>query len=281
MYQLINVSGRDAEVFLQGQLTQDVTCLQSDQALPAAWCTPKGRVVTTMKLIRSDAGIDLLLPAEIAATFLQRISIYKLRADLQLELRPDWHTVAIQTDADFQRLEDRHLMPNAIANSYRSNGRITAICIATDPLVIEVSAPVGRLEELGKLDPLSESEWRSVLIRAGAVQISADNSEKFTPHMLSLDLAGAVSFDKGCYTGQEIVARTEHRGKSRRRLARYECESAGIAVGDELLDGESAVGAVVNTSGGDVLAVTPADLHDKTLELNGVDARPAALPWHS
>jgi tRNA-modifying protein YgfZ len=281
MYQLINVSGRDAEVFLQGQLTQDVASLQSDQTLPAAWCTPKGRVVTTMKLARSDAGIDLLLPAEIAATFLQRISIYKLRADLQLELRPDWHTAAIQTDDDFQRLQDRRLMPNAIANSCRSNGQITAMCIATDPLVIEISAPVAGLEELGNLAPLSESEWQSVLIRAGIVRISADNSEKFTPHMLSLDLAGAVSFYKGCYTGQEIVARTEHRGKSRRRLARYECKSAGIAVGDELLDGERAVGTVVNTSGADVLAVTPADLHAKTLELNGVDAHPAALPWHN
>jgi tRNA-modifying protein YgfZ len=281
MYQLINVSGRDAEVFLQGQLTQDVASLQGDQALPAAWCTPKGRVVTTMKLIRSDAGIDLLLPTEIAATFLQRISIYKLRADLQLVPRPDWHTVAVQSDGDFQRLEEHHLMPNAIANSCRSNGQVTAMCIATDPLVIEIFAAVDKLEELGTRNPLSESEWQSVLIRAGAVQISSDNSEKYTPHMLSLDLAGAVSFDKGCYTGQEIVARTEHRGKSRRRLARYECESAAIAVGDELLEGDRAVGTVVNTSGNDVLAVTPADLHDKTLELNGADARPAALPWHS
>jgi len=279
MYQLINVSGRDTDLFLQGQLTQDIACLQSDQTLRAAWCTPKGRVVATMQLIRTDAGIDLLLPRDIAATFLQRISIYKLRADLQLELRPDWHTVAVQTDGDFQRLADRQLMPNAVVNSCRSSDPVTAVCIATEPLVIEVSAPTGKLEELGIRNPLSESAWRSVLMRAGAVQITADNTEKYTPHMLSLDLAGAVSFDKGCYTGQEIVARTEHRGKSRRRLARYECESSSIAAGDELLDGDRAVGTVVNASGNDVLAVTPVDIHARILELNGVDARPAALPW--
>ena len=118
-----------------------------------------------------------------------------------------------------------------------------------------------------------------LFIRSGSVRISADNTEKFTPHMISLDQAGAISFQKGCYTGQEIVARTEHRGKSRRRLARYSSDANEIAVGDELFDGETAVGVVVNAAGGEVLAVTPAAIHDKVLLLNGADARPGELPW--
>jgi folate-binding protein YgfZ len=281
MYQLLNISGTDADLFLQGQLTQDIARLQSGTALPAAWCTPKGRVVATMSLLRSDDGIRLLLPAGIATTFLQRISIYKFRADVRFELQPDMAGMAVRTGVDIQRLEDSSLMPDAAVNSCRSNGPLTAICIATDPLVIEVFGPADKLQELGCQHPLDEAEWRSILIRAGVVRISADNSEKYTPHMISLDLAGAVSFDKGCYTGQEIVARTEHRGKSRRRLARYECDFTNIAVGDELFDGDQAVGIVVNTSGADVLAVTPADIHDKVLSLNDAEARPVTLPWHS
>jgi len=279
MYQLLNVSGNDADLFLQGQLTQDIDHLQSGKTLPAAWCTPKGRVVATMRLIRTVDGISLLLPSGIAAAFLQRISIYKLRSDVNLELQADSTGAAVQSAADLKQLENANLLPDGVPGSCRSDNRKIAICIATDPIVIEVLSPADDLQELGLKDPLQEPEWRSTLIRSGSVQISTDNSEKFTPHMISLDLAGAVSFDKGCYTGQEIVARTEHRGKSRRRLARYECDSTTIAVGDELYDGDKSVGLVVNTSANDVLAVAPSDVHNKVLTLNKADARPAPLPW--
>jgi len=141
---------------------------------------------------------------------------------------------------------------------------------------------IDRLRASGVVIPDDECDApsaKSILIRAGIVTIDADNSEKYTPHMLSLDLAGAVSFDKGCYTGQEIVARTENLGHSRRRLMRYECDSNVPAVADELFDGNHAVGNVVNASGHDVLAVTPTELHGQALTLNGEAARPASLPW--
>ena len=279
MYQLLNVSGADADNFLQGQLTQDISGLQHNTALPAAWCTPKGRVVATMKLIRSKDGIDLLLPDAIAATFVQRISIYKLRADVQLEIRPGWHGVAIASASDQQKLADNVLLPDHDNNSCSSDDEQIAIRISTDPVVVEVFAPIEKLKEFDFQNPLDESAWRSILIKTGAVRISAANSEKYTPHMLSLDLAGAVSFEKGCYTGQEIVARTEYRGKSRRRLARYECEAKSIETGDELFHGDVAVGTVVNSSGHDVLAVTPTDTHDKSLTINTAAATRVALPW--
>ena len=279
MYQLLNVSGTDAENFLQGQLTQDISRLLEGAALPAAWCTPKGRVVATMKLIRSGDGIDLLLPDAIATTFLQRISIYKLRADVQLDIRADWQGIAVNSAADLQRLADHGLLPDGSINSCRISGRHLGICVSTDPVVVEVFAPAEKLRALGIEESLNESAWRSTLIKTGAVRISAANSEKYTPHMLSLDLAGAVSFEKGCYTGQEIVARTEHRGKSRRRLARFVCESNESNTGDELFDGDVAVGTVGNASGQDILAVTPTDTHDKMLTINGAAAKPATLPW--
>ncbi len=279
MYQLINVCGSDAEHFLQGQLTQDLATLAADAALPAAWCTPKGRVVATMRLVLSDDCICLLLPAAIATSFLQKISIYKLRADVQFETKTDWQGIALQAAADLQKLDDQHLLPDSTINSCRSNDSHITACIATDPLTIEVFALAEKIAGFEFQQPLDETEWRATLIRSGIVRISTNNSEKYTPHMISLDLAGAVSFNKGCYTGQEIVARTEHLGKSRRRLARYACNASDIAVGDELFDGERAVGIVVNAAGGEVMAVTPAEIHDKVLMLKGADAKPGVLAW--
>ena len=279
IYQLLNVHGDDAESFLQGQLTQDVGNLRPEIALPAAWCNPKGRVVTTMNMIRSADGIGLLLPAGIATIVVQRISIYKLRAAVKLELAADWDCIAIQSETGLERLHDIGLLPETTYGSYCNSGQLGSICIDTDPLVVEVFGPDKAILDLGVGQVIDDATWRSALIRAGKLLIDEGNSEKYTPHMLSLDLAGAVSFDKGCYTGQEVVARTEHRGRSRRRLARFTCEFADNATGNELFDDDSPVGVVVNASGHDVLAVVPVDAHVKVLSLNGKAARPVALPW--
>ena len=248
-------------------------------ALPAAWCNPKGRVVATMKMIRSADGIGLLLPAGIATTVLQRISIYKLRAAIQIELETGWGCVAIQSENALEQICEIGLLPEMTTRSCRNNGQLSSICIDTDPFIVEVFGQDKALLDLGIRQVIDNAAWRSALIRTGSVMIDEDNCEQYTPHMLSLDLAGAVSFDKGCYTGQEVVARTEHRGRSRRRLARFECESTSNASGDELFDDESPVGTVVNASGRDVLAVVPTEVHTKMLSLNGKAARPAALPW--
>lgn len=271
------MSGNDAEIFLQGQLTQDITRLQTGRALDAAWCNPKGRVIATMKMISADAGTGLLLPAGIAASVLQRISIYKLRADVQLELAADWQCIAVQSAAALQQLEKIKLLPEQAGNASCSNDLLTTICLSSVPFVVEVFGSSLAMQELNCEQILDDRSWACALIRAGRVRIDEDNGEKYTPHMLSLDLAGAVSFDKGCYTGQEVVARTEHRGRSRRRLARYECESANNAAGDELFLDDVSVGTVVNASGHDVLAVTPVEIHAKTLTLQGQAARPAWL----
>ena len=279
MYQLLNVSGSDTDSFLQGQLTQDVGLLRPDSTLPAAWCNPKGRVVATMKMTRSTDGIGLLLPAGIATTVLQRISIYKLRSAIQLELAADWGCVAIQSETGLQRLREFGLLPEKKRRSYRNSGQLSSNCIDTDPFIVEVFGPDKALLDLQIQRFVDDAAWRSALIRAGSVLIDEDNCEKYTAHMLSLDLAGAISFDKGCYTGQEVVARTQHRGRSRRRLARFECEFSDNASGDELFDDESPVGTVVNASGQDVLAVVPVDVHTRELSINGKPARAAALPW--
>lgn len=117
------------------------------------------------------------------------------------------------------------------------------------------------------------------LIDAGIPTIDETNSEMFTPHMLNLDKLDAISFSKGCYMGQEVVARTENLGRSKRRMMRYQASGDGVQVGDKLADGDRNVGEVVNVSGRDVLAVTPIELHNQALVCGEVSLTPKGLPY--
>jgi folate-binding protein YgfZ len=140
---------------------------------------------------------------------------------------------------------------------------------------VEFSAPGDdwrNLIDARLTDPLA-------LIQAGIPTIDEANTEAYTPHMLNLDKLGAISFSKGCYTGQEVVARTEHLGKSKRRLMRYQADHDGISVGDKLSDGEREVGTVVNVAGSDLLAVTPVDLHERALTMGALNVVPESLPY--
>jgi folate-binding protein YgfZ len=118
------------------------------------------------------------------------------------------------------------------------------------------------VEDAGTADP-------AALISNGQPWIGREQSEEFTPHMLNLDLLDAVSFDKGCFPGQEIVARTHYRGATRRRTHRFE-SAAPVAVGDKISDGERDVGEVLNAAGNDLLAVVPTEKADVPLTVNGL-----------
>ena len=120
--------------------------------------------------------------------------------------------------------------------------------------------------------------WQAQNLRNGVASIAAAQSEKFTPHMLNLDLLDAISLDKGCYTGQEVVARTHYKGATRRRLMRFESGS-DAAPGDKIqLDGRD-VGEVVNVDGGELLAVVPVDSATAGLELNAASLKHLPLPY--
>jgi len=115
-------------------------------------------------------------------------------------------------------------------------------------------------------------------IHAGIPSIGRKQSEKFTPHMLNLDLLGAISFDKGCYTGQEIVARTHYKGATKRRMLRF-TSAEPLAVGDKVSDGDRDIGEILNAEGLDLLAVVPVDKADGSLTVNGIQLTRQALPY--
>ena len=123
-----------------------------------------------------------------------------------------------------------------------------------------------------------DDSHRAEKLRDGVAEIWKAQSEKFTPHMLNLDLIGAVDFDKGCYTGQEIVARTHYRGASKRRCLRFE-SSEPVSSGDKVSDGDRDVGEVLNAIGNDLLAVVPVDKADSGLSVNGTALLHLPLPY--
>jgi folate-binding protein YgfZ len=118
----------------------------------------------------------------------------------------------------------------------------------------------------------------AILVENGYPYIGTEQSEQFTPHMLNLDLLDAISFEKGCYTGQEIVARTHYKGATKRRMLRFSCE-APVSVGEKVQLDERDVGEILNVAGNELLAVVPLDQADAGLVVSGTPLQHLELPY--
>ncbi|MEM8816275.1 MAG: hypothetical protein AAGE85_10625 [Pseudomonadota bacterium] len=141
---------------------------------------------------------------------------------------------------------------------------------------VDIERGAATADDLGVAEPLAETDWRRQLVTAGVPYIDAAQSGLFTPHMLNLDRLGAVHFDKGCYPGQEIVARIHFRGASKRRLRRFS-SATPHADGDKLQIAGRDVGEVVNAVGNELLAVVPVDGSDFAIGGESLTAEP--LPY--
>ncbi len=281
IYKLIRVTGSDAGEFLQGQLTQDMERVAQTGSLPAAWCNPKGRVVSVLRILMIDGGYGLVLPASVADSVCERLAVYRFRADVSLDVEgSDWTCLVINKDADLDRLDKLDLRPAQQMNACRIGHGLIAINVGDEEACVELMGYASDLEKAEMSESVQADDLRAAKIRAGVPEITEHYSEKFTPHMLNLDLLGAISFEKGCYTGQEVVARTQNLGRSKRRLMRYRSD-ATLAIGDSLSNEDRHVGEVVNVVGNDLLAVTPVDVHDRTLLANGVEVTPITMPYLS
>jgi folate-binding Fe-S cluster repair protein YgfZ len=199
LYGLIEIRGTDAEEFLQGQLTQDVAALNAASSLPAAWCNAKGRVMTLLRLLALPDSIGLVVPASLVDTIVQRLTMYRLRSDVSIERsNADWCCVAVSDADDFEQLESAGLVPEA--NAACSKHGLVAVDYSLADRFVEVFGPSHAFENAGLVfdSVLSDEEHLALRIRAGLAEITPENTEKYTPHMLNLDRLGALSFDKGC-----------------------------------------------------------------------------------
>ena len=226
---VIRAQGAEAESFLQGQLTHDVVGLRSGEARLAGYCSAKGRLLATFVVWRDEQG-DFLLAcsADLLASTLKRLSMFVLRAKCKLSdataQLPLWGLAGAAAMAALGDGAPRRVWQQSSQTSQTSD-KTTA---AGDARVIRlpdarvVGQPVPRLLWAGTgappaLPPLHESTWRWLEVMSGTARIVAATAEHFVPQMVNLELVGGVSFSKGCYPGQEVVARSQYRGTLKRR----------------------------------------------------------------
>lgn len=207
----LRVSGEGRVDFLQGQLSQDMGKVTPSQAAPAAWCNRQGRVLCLMVAVDWQDAIFLILPAGMAETCADGLKRYILRAKVRIER---WDQApGVFGCAGIEELGAATWACKA-GEAYcavRLPGtRDRALLLGEPPTNIEDAAGAGWTLE----------EWRLADIEAELPWIGEEASGKFLAHSLNLDLSGAVSFTKGCYVGQEIIARMEHRGRPKRRMRR-------------------------------------------------------------
>lgn len=182
-------SGQEAGDFLQNQLSADIDALASGSAGFACYCTPKGQVIALLLVCRLDQGFAVVGAAELMPQLLARLKMFVFRTRVEFSAEPELKVYGARTGQ--QPCEPGVFEPGASGLCYR---------VSAEP------PPGGMLE----------ASFKMAEILAGVVWLGADTTEKFIPQMLGFDRIGAVSFSKGCYPGQEIVARTRYLGKVKR-----------------------------------------------------------------
>ena len=265
---VLGISGTDAAAFLQGQATNDVTQISDSRTQLTAFCNPRGRVMALGRLVQLEGTLALALPPSMVAPLRQWLARFVLRAAVSLEdISSEYRGLGIAGTAAARRLaESGHLIPQ------RPDGAVSGCGVALVRVPGEdrfeaygagaaIEALAGRLAD--NLPRRPPQEWLRGQIAAGVPWLGSEMSEAYIPQMLNLDVLGAVSFTKGCYTGQEIVARTRHLGSVKRRMRRFHANQGRCpAPGESLYLAHERVAEVVTASpddsrGHELLAVAP------------------------
>lgn len=263
---VIGIVGEDSQTFLQGQTTNDVR-LATDRAQYNSLCTPKGRMLASFLLWRDADGYFLQLPATLQAGIQKRLTMYVLRSKVKLrDAGDETARLGIAGTGAEAWLQSAigALPPDVMGVVRHDKGTIIRLGATRFEVVTPLERGPALWEELSsQATPAGSACWEWLEIHAGIPVILPQTQEQFTPQMANFEAIGGVSFTKGCYTGQEIVARTQYLGKVKRRmyLAHLASDSAPQP-GDELFGAEPTAGMVVNAQpapdgGYDLLAVIP------------------------
>ena len=227
---IIRVEGADAAAFLHSQLTQDFSSLDLSEARLAAFCSAKGRMQASFTGFKRSTGeILLICSRDLLAPTLKRLSMFVLRAKARLsDATADFNLFGLAGDAAIKIAHDGHSIwaktdfgSSSVIRLYPADGQPRALWVA----------PAGEPAPAGA--PLATELWLWGEVRSGIVTLTAPLVDAFVPQMLNYESVGGVNFKKGCYPGQEIVARSQFRGTLKRRTYLVHCE-APAAVGQEI-----------------------------------------------
>lgn len=261
-WHVLMISGRDALAFAQSQFMNNVAALTDKQWQWNGWLTPKGRVIALFALLRMDAEtLWLVLPDADPTTLSAQLQRYVFRSKVILNVREDLHANGCfamplhSTGANF------HHIGTGIALDFSGDGGPRTLHLDSTPAPENVSF---------------ESAWRAQDLLHGLPRFDATQAEHWTPQQLSLDRLRAFSVKKGCYPGQEIVARTHYLGQVKRGLALYQAESV-VSAGSDIDQEARVIGSLVCVEEALALGVVTLDAASQPATAGGIALAPTAL----
>jgi len=254
---LIAATGEEAAHFLHNQITNDVEHLDTPEARLAGYCSPKGRLLATFLMWKSGDAILLQLPRQIQAAVQKRLQVFVLRAKVKLNDVTDNHAV-LGLGGEIAAAALAPWFPSIpslpFAKTESEAGVLIRVADAFGQPRYQWIAPLAMAEQawpelMKKLTPVGTAVWRLTEIHAGMPHITQATQEQFVPQMVNFELIGGVNFKKGCYPGQEIVARSQYLGKLKRRMLLASVAATAVSAGTEVFstnDPDQPCGMVVN-----------------------------------
>ena len=250
---LIEARGADAEAFLQGQLSNDVRKLGAQQAQLSSYNSAKGRMLAVLHLLRAGDAFLLELHASLLESTLKRLRMYVLRSKVTLAAVADRAMLGVAGPAAAARLAELELPVPAEPLACAWSGEACVMRRIGELPRYSVLAPAARIEQFRQrlaatTTAATEEDWKRLDIEAGVPTIYPQTQDRFVAQMCNLDALGGISFDKGCYTGQEIIARVHYRGAVKRHMNRVRTPQAGVAPGADFALPDGRTGEVVDAA---------------------------------
>lgn len=251
---MLSVSGVNALDFLQNQLTNDLVALDEQHAQLSGYCAANGRLLATLLLWKAKDHILILLPQALLASIQKRLQMFVLRAKVLIEDKSSSLAI-IGMGASVTKLLPVLVLPaSPFELSPAFDGQIIHMPDAVGMsrylwIGPQEQAPAVWTSVAAQIPPSSPAAWHWTQIHAGLPQILEPTREKFVPQMVNYELIGGVNFRKGCYPGQEIVARSQYLGKLKRRMQLASADASVVAPGTEVFsaaDPGQPCGMVVN-----------------------------------
>ena len=252
------ISGKDAKDFLQGQLTNDIAQISSTQAQLSSYCTPKGRMLAIFYICQWQDKYLILLRKDIAESVIKRLQMFVLRSKVEINQLPSLEQSIVGLSGEDLSHHINTLNLQLPANDYEVFNTKHSLCIKI-PGVIPRYILLGDdtfSESTNSLDQnnlyvFTKNYWQWLDVMSGIPTVTELTQEAFVPQMTNMELINGVSFSKGCYPGQEVVARLHYLGNASRRMYRIETTSSSeINSGDDIysIDGKSnqSIGNIVS-----------------------------------
>lgn len=276
---LLRIAGPDRTSFLQGQLTQDVAAANDRDTILAGWADAKGRLLALAHLFAWQDAHWLLLPRELGTGMQRRLAMYVLRAKVEISMAPlELLGLVAGRDAPALTGADPGLPAGCLRLRWLGDDR-RAVLVGPGESLAAVRRDASPA-------PDGEAAWTLLDVRDGIPRVLPQTAGQFVPQMVNLDLLGGISFAKGCYVGQEIVARAHYRGRIKRRMYRLAWPGAAPAPGDPVYAADGAAGQVViaaaTGANAECLAVLRMELAAQPLfadEQRRRGLEPLALPY--